>query len=155
MRSRIVGLAIWASVLAIGLFGVPLGVAVLQYALQAERSELQGVADAVAIVVAGDVYDDEQIGYVSRQGAIELAVYDDDGELLGGRGPTGAGPELADALAGRVGTGTRGDRLVANGLRALFWCLAVLSASPLARASFRGVGPGAKGPRRGRRARRT
>src|SRR5919112_722274 len=82
VRSRIVGLAIWASVLAIGLFGVPLGVAVLQYALQAERSELQGVADAVAIVVAGDVYDDEQIGYVSRQGAIELAVYDHDGELL-------------------------------------------------------------------------
>jgi signal transduction histidine kinase len=112
VRSRIVGLAIWASALAIGLFGVPLGVAVLQYALQAERSELQGVADAVAIVVAGDVYDDEQIDYVSRQGAIELAVYDDNGTLLGGRGPTGAGPELADALAGRVGTGTRDDRLV-------------------------------------------
>jgi signal transduction histidine kinase len=112
VRSRIVGLAIWASVLAIGLFGVPLGVAVLRYALQAERSELQGVADAVAIVVAGDVYDEEQIGYVRRQGAVDLAVYNDDGQLLGGREPVGAGPELADALAGRVGTGTRDGRLV-------------------------------------------
>jgi signal transduction histidine kinase len=112
VRSRIVGLAIWASVLAIGLFGVPLGVAVLQYAVQAERSELQRIADAVAIVVAGDVYDEEQIDYVGREGAVDLAVYDDDGELLGGRGPVGPGPELTDALLGRVGTGTRDGRLV-------------------------------------------
>jgi hypothetical protein len=99
-------------VLAIGLFGVPLGVAVLQYAVQAERSELQRIADAVAIVVAGDVYDEEQIDYVGRTGAVDLAVYDDDGELLGGRGPAGAGPELDRCAHGRVGTGTRDDRLV-------------------------------------------
>ncbi len=44
MRTRIIGLAVWASVLAIGLFGVPLGVAVFLYAMQAERSELQRVS---------------------------------------------------------------------------------------------------------------
>ena len=52
MRLQIIGLAVCASALAIALFGVPLAVAVLQYALQAERNP-RSVADAVAIVVAG------------------------------------------------------------------------------------------------------
>ena len=62
MRTRIIGLAVCASALAIALFGVPLAVAVLQYALQAERNQLRSVADAVAIVVAGDIDDEEPIG---------------------------------------------------------------------------------------------
>jgi signal transduction histidine kinase len=52
VRTRIIGLAVWASVLAIALFGVPLAVAVFEYAVQAERKELQEVADAIAITVA-------------------------------------------------------------------------------------------------------
>jgi glycerol uptake facilitator-like aquaporin len=40
-------------VLATALFGVPLAVAVFEYAEQAERKELQEVADAIAITVAG------------------------------------------------------------------------------------------------------
>ena len=42
MRTRIIGLAVWASVLAIVLFGVPLAVAVHQYSVQHERSDLAG-----------------------------------------------------------------------------------------------------------------
>jgi signal transduction histidine kinase len=112
VRTRIVVLAVCASVLAIALFGVPLAVAVLQYALQAERTQLRGVADAMAIVVAGDVYDEEPIGDLGRYGAVDVAVYDADGVLLGGQWPVGSRTELVQALAGRVETGTQGGHLV-------------------------------------------
>ena len=112
MRTRIVGLAVCASALAIALFGVPLAVAVLQYALQAERNQLRSVADAVAIVVAGDIDDAEPIGDVGRYGSIDVAVYDADGVLLGGRSPAGPEPQLVQALAGRVGSGTEDGHLV-------------------------------------------
>lgn len=112
MRTRIVVLAVCASVLAIGLFGVPLAVAVLQYALQVERNQLRGVADAMAIVVAGDVYDEEPIGDLGRYGSIDVAVYDADGVLLGGRSPAGSRTQVVQALAGRVETGTQDDHLV-------------------------------------------
>ena len=79
--------------LAIALFGVPLALAVLQYAMQAERNQLRSVADAVAIVVAADIDDEEPIGDVGRYGSIDVAVYNADGVLLGGRWP--AGPEPA------------------------------------------------------------
>jgi signal transduction histidine kinase len=113
VRTRIVGLAVWASVLAIALFGVPLAVGVLQYALQSERNELQRVAGSVAIIVAGDVYDDTRIDYVGQHGSVEVAVYSEDGVLLGGRQPVDPGPELLQALAGRVGAGTNQDYFVA------------------------------------------
>ena len=105
MRTRIVGLAVCASALAIALFGVPLAVAVLQYALQAERNQLRSVADAVAIVVAGDIDDAEPIGDVGRYGSIDVAVYDADGVLLGGRWP--AGPEPAARPGSRRPRGKR------------------------------------------------
>jgi hypothetical protein len=41
--------------------GVPLGVGVLQYAVQAERNELQRIGNTIAITVAADVNDAEQI----------------------------------------------------------------------------------------------
>jgi signal transduction histidine kinase len=112
VRTRIVGLALCASALAIGLFGVPLALAVLQYALQAERNQLRGVADAVSIVVADDIGDDGPIGNVGQYGSVDVAVYDSDGVLLGGRSPAGREPELVQALAGRVGTGTEDGYLV-------------------------------------------
>ena len=113
MRTRIVGFAVCASALAIALFGVPLAVAVLQYALQAERSQLRSVADAVAIVVAGDIDDEDPIGDVGQYGSINVAVYNADGVLLGGRSPAGGPePEVAQALAGRVGGGTEDGNVV-------------------------------------------
>ena len=112
MRTRIIGLAVCASALAIALFGVPLAAGVLQYALQAERNQLRSVADAVAIVVAGDIYDEEPIDDIGRYGSIDVAVYDADGVLLGGRSPAGPEPEVLQALAGRVGSGTDDGKVV-------------------------------------------
>jgi hypothetical protein len=70
------------SALAIALFGMPLALAVLQYAMQDERSQLRSVADAVAIVVAGDIDNADPIGDdIGRYGSIDVAVYNDDGVL--------------------------------------------------------------------------
>lgn len=49
VRTRIIGLAVWAAVLAIALFGIPLAVGVLEYALAPERSELKRIANEIAI----------------------------------------------------------------------------------------------------------
>ena len=99
MRPRIVGLAVCASALAIALFGVPLAVAVLQCAMQDERSQLRSVADAVAIVVADDIDNANPIGDdIGRYGSIDVAVYNDDGVLLGGRpAPSPSSSRLSQA----------------------------------------------------------
>lgn len=112
MRTRIIGLAVSASVLALGLFGVPLAVAVLQYAVQVERSELERAARAVAIDVAADVWDEDRVGPVDPPGPVRVTVYDSDGERMEGTGPSSSTPEVAQALMGRVGSGTAGDDLV-------------------------------------------
>ena len=114
MRTRIIGLAVSASVLAIVLFGVPLAVAVHQYAMQAERSELERVANAVSFTVASDVYDGERVEEISGPGLIKVAVYDQHGTQLGGAGPTAGEPQVAEALGGGVGSGKdNGDLVVA------------------------------------------
>ena len=74
MRTRIIGLAVCASVLAIGLFGVPLAVAVLQYAMQVERGELAQTARAVAITVAPDVYDEDEVANVETPRGVRVTV---------------------------------------------------------------------------------
>ncbi|WP_219415978.1 sensor histidine kinase [Pseudonocardia nigra] len=113
MRTRIIGVAVWASVLAIVLFGVPLGIGVYQYAMQVQHNELARTAAGVAIRVAEDVSDGERFRDVDRPGPTLVTVYDDDGDRLAGPGPREGGPEVARALAGRVGTDTDGDELVA------------------------------------------
>ena len=114
VRTRIIGLAVWAAVLAIALFGIPLAVGVLQYALAQERSELERTANEVAIAVAADVAPGEELKETPEAGAAEVAVYDEHGELVGGTGPDGEPPEVAEALDGGVAVESRdGDLIVA------------------------------------------
>jgi signal transduction histidine kinase len=112
VRRRIIGLAVWVSVLAIGLFGVPLAVAVLQYAVQDARSDLAQRARSVAIDVSADVYDDDQIEDIDQSGPIEVAVYDGDGDWLAGSGAGGGSDELDFALDGEFGAGSDGGHYI-------------------------------------------
>jgi signal transduction histidine kinase len=112
VRTRIIGLAVWSAVLAIGLFGVPLAVAVFQYAMQVERSELQRAAVGVAIAVAGDVSDGDPVENLDMPGSVQVGVYDEDGVWLAGAGPGMDRREIAQALVGGVGAGTDGGDLV-------------------------------------------
>jgi signal transduction histidine kinase len=114
VRTRIIGLAVWASALAIGLFGVPLGAAVLQYFVQHERGDLERVAEAVAITVSGDVYENHRIrdlDDIRGHGTVQVTVYDEDGDWLAGSRP-GGGSQLDQALEGEVGAGADGAYLV-------------------------------------------
>jgi signal transduction histidine kinase len=119
VRTRIIGVALLASVLAICLFGLPLAAGVLQYALQHERSHLVSIASDVAIEVSEDVDDGDP---VERDDITDLgeddrvryaAVYDGNGDRLAGSVPTVDGDVLADALGGEVSTGSDGDVLLA------------------------------------------
>jgi signal transduction histidine kinase len=112
VRTRIIGLAVWAAVLAIALFGVPLSVAVLQYSVQTERDELEQFARTVAITVAYDVDDGEWIGEFDNGDSVEAAVYDDDGDWLGGDRSDATELEVTQALAERAGTWTEDGRFV-------------------------------------------
>jgi signal transduction histidine kinase len=116
-----VGLVVWASVLATGLFGVPLAVAVLQDAGQEQRRELGRLAYSVAIGAAADVEDerridqwliDELIEDFDGHGAVQVAVYDEAGGWLGGSRPGDGSPLVDAALEGEVGGGSEDDLLV-------------------------------------------
>ncbi len=120
VRTQIIGVAVLASVLAICLFGVPLGVGVLRFAMQHERGHLVQVASDVAISVAGDVYDDHAIDSEDLENAgdhgddIDAAVYDEDGERLAGAVPVENAGVLEGALDGDVRTASDGYVLVAS-----------------------------------------
>ena len=94
MRIRIVGLAVLAAVLAISLFGVPLAVAVAQYALVDERAKLERVGDAAALAVSADVVRGRVPRWLPEAKAhTDLAVYVYDGHRMlriMGVGPAGA-----------------------------------------------------------------
>jgi signal transduction histidine kinase len=119
VRTRIIGVALLVSALAICLFGLPLAVGVLQYSLQHERGHLVRVVSDVAISVADEVYDEDAIHPddvrdVGDDGEdIAAAVYDEDGDRLAGSAPGGNADVLAGALDGDVRAGTYGDLLVA------------------------------------------
>ncbi|MBB3081869.1 sensor histidine kinase [Geodermatophilus sabuli] len=112
MRTRIIGLAVWAAVLAIGLFGVPLAVAVLQYSVQTERDDLEQFARTVAISVTYDVDEGEWLEDVYHEGSTAAAVYDENGDWLGGARSDATELEVTQALAERAGTWTEDGRFV-------------------------------------------
>lgn len=107
VRTRIVGLAVLASVLAISLFGVPLAVAVAQYALIDEQAKLEQVAGAAAVAVSDDVVHGEVPRWLpDAKPNTELAVYVyDDRRILRitGTGPAGGDAAVGQALEGAIG----------------------------------------------------
>src|SRR3712207_5143681 len=119
MRTRIIGVAVLASVLATCLFGGPLAVGVLKYLLRKERGHLVRVANDVAITVAADVYDGVPIGAddttdLGEDGEhLTAAVFDDNGARLAGTAPVGDADVLAAALDGDIRTGDDSEVLVA------------------------------------------
>lgn len=113
MRTRIVGLAVLAAMLAIGLLGVPLAVGVAEYAIQDERAEIQRVADTVAQAVSRDLAEDSLLTSPPEpNGETKVAVYEHHGLRVAGSGSATADPEVRQALRGLVGTGSSEGRLV-------------------------------------------
>jgi signal transduction histidine kinase len=119
VRTRIITLAVLASVLATSLFAVPLGVAVLDRLLGKERGHLVRVASEVAIDIAdemdaGTPIDPDELTDVGDDGEhVTAAVFDDDGRRLAGTAPDRDIDVLERALDGAVRSGIDGDLLVA------------------------------------------
>lgn len=110
MRRRIVGLAVLASVLAIGLFGLPLALAVARYAFLDEEANLVRLADAASVAVATELNNGDIPDIPTTRGITTLAVYDQDGRLVTGTGP-GVDDLITQALRGNIATGNEGDEL--------------------------------------------
>jgi signal transduction histidine kinase len=105
VRRRIVTLAVLAAVLAITLFGVPLGYAVARSLLGDEVAEAEHVADVAAIGVAAHLARGEAVTSLPSSGSdVVLALYAPDGTLLIGDGPARADPVVLDAAGGEVAT---------------------------------------------------
>jgi signal transduction histidine kinase len=119
VRTRIISVAVLASVLATCLFGIPLGVAVLQHYTGQERGHLVRLASDVAITVAGDVDDGspiapDDITDVGGDGEdLTVAVFDGDGNRLAGTALAGDADVLARALEGEVRSSADESLLVA------------------------------------------
>jgi signal transduction histidine kinase len=113
VRRRIVTLAVLAAVLAITLFGVPLGYAVAGSFLGDEAAEAEHVADVAAIDVASHLARDQPVTSLPASGSdVALALYSPDGTVVTGDGPARADPVVLDAVGGQVAT----DRDAPGGL---------------------------------------
>lgn len=113
MRVRIVGLAVWISVLTVGLFGLPLAVAVWRYTAVDQRADLQRAATTAATAMATDVYrGDPPLGDRDWAADFDLGVYKEDATRIAGSGPRRGDPAVRDALRGVSGTGSDGEDLV-------------------------------------------
>ena len=119
MRTRIIGVAVLASVLATSLFAVPLGAAVLDRLLGKERGHLVRVASEVAIDIAeemeaGSPIDPDELTDVGDDGEqVTAAVFAATGRRLAGTAPDRDLDVLERALDGEVRSGTDGDLLAA------------------------------------------
>ena len=103
MRRRIVTLAVVAAVLAITLFGIPLGYAVAASMLGDEAAEAEHVADVAAIGVAAHLARNEPVTALPASGSdIVLALYSPAGTRLTGAGPGRADSVVLDAVGGQV-----------------------------------------------------
>jgi signal transduction histidine kinase len=119
VRTRIVALAVLASVLATFLFAIPLGYAIREHLLGQESGYLVREASHVAIDVAEDV---DTRSPVERDTLTDVgdddehltaAVFDEYGDLLAGSAPDRHVAVLEDALDGEVKSRIDDDLVVA------------------------------------------
>jgi signal transduction histidine kinase len=103
VRRRIVFLSVLAAVLAITLFGVPLGYAVAQTMLGGERAEVERVAETAAVSAASDLATHvPPTDLRTTVGDIRVSLYGIDGTRVTGVGPARADVVARGALRGQV-----------------------------------------------------
>ena len=113
MRRRLVQLTVAAAVLAVALFALPLAVAVGQYVKANELRDLERVAEATALAVAAEVYEEDVPGGLPDQADdVALALYDHHGALILGDGPPEPEQHVQRAIGAEVSAGEAQDALV-------------------------------------------
>jgi signal transduction histidine kinase len=111
VRRRIVVLSVLAAVLATSLFGVPLAAGVARFYLDAERTQLERVADTAAITIAAGVGRGTPPALTPPDSDVDLGLYD-----VGGRRLSGEGPPTADLPVTRARDGVSVSQDVAGQL---------------------------------------
>ena len=106
MRRLIVRLTAALAAVTIAVFGAPLAVGVAQYLLADQFGQLERLAGASAIAVAGDLAAPVGVGPDTQ-----IAVYTDHGAKVSGAGPESAAPLVTAALTGVSGSSTLDSRL--------------------------------------------
>jgi signal transduction histidine kinase len=115
MRRSIVRVALFAAVLAVLVFGVPLAYVMNRLLLGDEQAELERLALRAAVSVpAGIVAGGDPVELPKTEASTQLGVYDASGRLIAGTGPSGVGAQVRTALRGTVSDrGTDRDLVVA------------------------------------------
>ncbi len=113
MRVRIVRLAVWLAALTIVVFGVPLAIAAAQYLTSDQYRSLEGVAEAVALEVTGDLKA-PLTSAASWPAGVQVGVYDERGQKVSGAGPGTAPGVITAALRGTSQNSVDAGRLAAT-----------------------------------------
>lgn len=114
MRTRIVGLAVLASAVALTLFGLPLALGFAEYALTNEHARLARHASSIGEDVASELNAGHRPrGSFPAVDGIQVAIYDSDRDRVLGPGPDRVDDEVTEAFNGRVGTGRRNNEIIA------------------------------------------
>jgi hypothetical protein len=103
MRRGIIRVAVFAAVLAVLVFGVPLAYVMNRLLLGDEQAELEKLALRAAVSVpAGAVAGGDPVELPKTEASIALGVYDARGLRMAGTGPEGVDAEVRQALRGTV-----------------------------------------------------
>lgn len=108
MRTRIVRLTVLVTVVAFVVFGLPLAAGLAKYFVDEQRAQLERLAEATAVSVTGDLAAPRQSS--DQDPALQIAVYDENGDKVSGTGPARADSVVAGALAGANTTATLDGR---------------------------------------------
>jgi signal transduction histidine kinase len=113
MRRGIIRVAVFAAVLAVLVFGVPLAYVMNRLLLGDEQTELERLALRAAVSVPAAISSGDPVELPRTETAIRLGVYDTTGRRVAGDGPDHAGSQVKQALRGSVSDqGTHRDLIV-------------------------------------------
>ncbi|MFB7454536.1 histidine kinase dimerization/phospho-acceptor domain-containing protein [Streptomyces sp. NPDC056194] len=98
--------------MALLLLAVPLAVAIRFTFLADERGELERDAMAAVVRVGPDFAAGDPVELPGSRGGVRYAVYDSNGSLRSGEGPSPADATVRQALSGRVAQASSGGELV-------------------------------------------
>ncbi|MGW8952232.1 HAMP domain-containing sensor histidine kinase [Streptomyces sp. NPDC055709] len=113
MRSRIITLAIAATVLAVILFGVPLAVFIARYSWEDQRIDLGREAAAAALAVSDELRARSAPELPDAPRDTRLGLYSETGRLLTGKGPASADATVRDARRGEIEVNSTASEFVA------------------------------------------
>lgn len=112
MRSRIVRVAVAATTVAVLLLGVPLAFAISTLLTSGERNELERQALRASVAVSPDYTSGDQVELDAPVPGVDVGVYDLQGRLVTGHGPTRLEESAASSVSGRVYVGETDALLV-------------------------------------------